>query len=74
MLAISRVTQDTAGKHTPGVEGVAQLRPRERLEMVQTMDLSAQAKPVRRLWIPKPGKPDRRPLGIPTMMDSAQPA
>jgi RNA-directed DNA polymerase len=26
---------------------------------------------VRRVWIPKPGKPERRPLGIPTLRDRA---
>ena len=25
--------------------------------------------PIRRVWIPKPGRPDRRPLGIPTVRD-----
>jgi RNA-directed DNA polymerase len=29
------------------------------------------AKPVRRVWIPKPGKPEKRPLGIPVMRDRA---
>jgi RNA-directed DNA polymerase len=30
--------------------------------------------PVRRIWIPKPGKAERRPLGIPTMMERAKQA
>ena len=69
MLAVRRVTQDNQGKNTPGVDGVAKLSPEERLEMVQTMDFSAKAKPVRRIWIPKPGKTEKRPLGIPTLKD-----
>jgi RNA-directed DNA polymerase len=28
-------------------------------------------KPARRVWIPKPGKDEKRPLGIPTMLDRA---
>jgi RNA-directed DNA polymerase len=28
--------------------------------------------PVRRVWIPKPGKDERRPLGIPTMSERAR--
>ena len=64
-LAVRRVTQDNDGKNTPGVDGVAKLTPKERLEMVQTMDLSDKAHPVRRIWIPKPGKTELRPLGIP---------
>ena len=27
--------------------------------------------PVRRVWIPKPGKAERRPIGIPTVLDGA---
>jgi len=73
-IAVRRVTQDNDGKKTPGVDGVAQLTPTERLEMVQTMNLSDKAQPVRRIWIPKPGKTERRPLGIPTMMDRAKQA
>ena len=30
--------------------------------------------PVRRVWIPKPGKAEKRPLGIPTMMERAKQA
>lgn len=28
-----------------------------------------QPKPVKRVWIPKPGSPEKRPLGIPTVTD-----
>ena len=52
-LAVRRVTQDNSGKNTPGIDGVAKLSPKERLEMVQTMNLSDKARPVRRVWIPK---------------------
>lgn len=74
MLAVRRVTQDNTGKNTPGADGIAKLSPKERLEMIQTMDLSVKARPVRRIWIPKPGKPAMRPLGIPPMMDRAKQA
>jgi RNA-directed DNA polymerase len=30
---------------------------------------SYQPKPVKRVWIPKPGSSERRPLGIPTVLD-----
>jgi RNA-directed DNA polymerase len=73
-LAVRGVTQDNDGKKTPGIDGVAKLSPKERLKMVQTMDLSDKARPVRRVWIPKPGKTEMRPLGIPTMMDRAKQA
>ena len=68
-----RVTQDNRGKKTPGVDGVASLTPRQRLQMVtQLRDPSHQPAPLRRVYIPKSGKPDEmRPLGIPTLLDRA---
>src|SRR5205823_10334961 len=32
------------------------------------------ARPTRRVWIPKPGTPEQRPLGIPVMRDRASQA
>jgi RNA-directed DNA polymerase len=73
-LAVRRVTQDNQGKNTAGVDGVKRLTPSERLELAQTLKLSQTAQPVRRVWIPKPGKTEQRPLGIPTMRDRAEQA
>lgn len=71
MLAVRRVTQDNQGKKTPGVDGVAFLEPEERCWLVDNLSLDQQARPVRRVWIPKPGTEEKRPLGIPTMSDRA---
>jgi len=71
LLAVRRVTQDNQGKKTPGVDGVAFLDPDERCWLVANLNLEQQAKPVRRVWIPKPGTEEKRPLGIPTMSDRA---
>src|SRR5204863_7805174 len=70
-LAVRRVTQDNQGKRTAGVDGVAYLRPEERLTLVSALDLDAKPKPTRRVWIPKPGTDEQRPLGIPTLFDRA---
>jgi RNA-directed DNA polymerase len=70
-LAVRRVTQDNQGKKTAGVDGVKSLTPKQRLELVQKLRLSQKAKPTRRVWIPKPGTEEKRPLGIPTMTDRA---
>jgi len=67
VLAVRRVTQDNQGKKTAGVDGVASLTPEERLPLVESLSLDAKPKPVRRVWIPKPGTDEKRPLGIPTM-------
>jgi RNA-directed DNA polymerase len=71
LLAVRRVTQDNQGKKTPGVDGVAALEPPERCLLVAGLSLERQARPVRRVWIPKPGTQEKRPLGIPTMTDRA---
>lgn len=70
-LAVRRVTQDNQGKKTAGVDGVKSLTPEQRLELVNNLTLSQKAKPTRRVWIPKPGSKEKRPLGIPTMTDRA---
>lgn len=70
-LAVRRVTQDNQGKKTAGVDGVKSLNPSQRLDLVSKLALSCNAKPTRRVWIPKPGKEEKRPLGIPTISDRA---
>jgi RNA-directed DNA polymerase len=70
-LATRRVTQDNRGKRTAGVEGVKSLTPPQRLRLAQTLSLSPQVQPVRRVWIPKPRTTEHRPLGIPVMADRA---
>ena len=70
-LAVRRVTQDNQGKSTAGVDGVKSLTPKQRLELVETLKLGTKARATRRVMIPKPGKAEKRPLGIPTMADRA---
>lgn len=70
-IAVRRVTQDNTGKKTAGVDGVKSLTPKQRLTLVKNLRISAKAKPTRRVWIPKPGTEEKRPLSIPTMHDRA---
>jgi RNA-directed DNA polymerase len=73
LLAVRRVTQDNQGKKTAGVDGVASVPPPDRLILAEHIHPKHWRKPfpARRVWIPKPGKPEKRPLGIPTMRDRA---
>jgi RNA-directed DNA polymerase len=71
VLSVRRVTQDNQGKKTAGVDGIKSLSPKARLTLVNKLKLGTKAKPTRRVWIPKPGKEEKRPLGIPTMYDRA---
>ena len=74
-LAVRRVSQDNQGKKTAGIDGVKSLTPVQRLKLVNKLKLSQKkAKPTRRVWIPKPGTEEKRPLGIPTMDDRAKQA
>ncbi len=68
-LAVRRVTQDNKGKKTAGVDGIKSLTPKQRLALVANLKLDSKVAPTRRVWIPKPGKDEKRPLGIPTMND-----
>jgi RNA-directed DNA polymerase len=77
LLAVRRVTQANQGKRTAGVDGVRNLRPSLRLALarhLQANPLLPKSPPVRRVWIPKPGTPEQRPLGIPVMEQRARQA
>ena len=79
LLAVRRVTQDNQGKKTAGVDGVKTVPPKERFLMVRQLHpkrwkTRKKPQPVRRVWIPKPGKAEKRPLGIPTVMERAKQA
>ena len=71
LLATKRVTQDNQGRNTPGVDRQARLRPEERMEMANLLHFNQKPSPSRRVWIPKPGTNEKRPLGIPTLWDRA---
>lgn len=66
-----------AGAKTAGVDGISKhdLKTEEEQAAFITKlqaDLKAgtyQPMPVKRVWIPKPGKPEKRGLGIPTLRD-----
>jgi RNA-directed DNA polymerase len=73
-LAVRRVTQDNRGKNTAGIDGIKSLTPKERLQLAEKLELPDTASPVRRIWIPKPGKSEKRPLGIPIMRNRAEQA
>lgn len=77
LLAVRKVTQDNRGKKTAGVDGVKSLTPEARLQLaakIRTAPYQPTGSPTRRVWIPKPGRQEKRPLGIPTMEERARQA
>src|SRR5690348_15052284 len=64
LLAVCRVTQDNQGKKTAGIDGVKSVKPTERTAManqIHPKNWKDTSPPVRRVWIPKPGKNEKRP-------------
>ncbi|GAC1564153.1 MAG: hypothetical protein NVS2B2_31080 [Ktedonobacteraceae bacterium] len=78
LLAVRRVAEENSGKHTAGVDGVKSLSLKERLAMASLIHPGnwhqQHPMPVRRVWIPKPGTTERRPLAILPMIDRCKQA
>ncbi|AKB59490.1 reverse transcriptase N-terminal domain-containing protein [Methanosarcina barkeri] len=71
LLAVRRVTQNK-GKRTPGIDGEKWLSSVSKMKAVLSLTGKRyKAKPLKRVFINKPGKKKKRPLGIPTMYDRA---
>lgn len=70
-LAVRRVITNK-GKHTPGIDGVIWSTDEDKIQAAYNLTtLSYKAKPLKRTYIKKYGKKEKRPLGIPTMSDRA---
>lgn len=78
LLAVRRVTEENQGKDTAGIDGIKSLSPGEQLAMASAIHPQnwhfQPLLPVRRVWIPKPGTAERRPLAILPMIDRCEQA
>lgn len=72
LLAVRRVTTENKGRNTAGVDKVKAISNKKKIELAYRLKLDGKASPIRRTYIPKPGKSERRPLGIPTIDDRAK--
>ncbi|MFI5898548.1 group II intron reverse transcriptase/maturase [Actinoplanes sp. NPDC051513] len=74
LISVRRVTEINAGRKTAGVDGKVVLFPHVKAELadgLQRRGASWTARPVKRVYIPKPGTTKRRGLGIPVIVDRA---
>lgn len=70
-IAVKRVITNK-GKHTPGIDKVVWETDEDKSKAIEKLDTSKyHAQPLRRVYIEKYGKKEKRPLGIPTMQDRA---
>ena len=72
LLAVRRVTTENKGRNTAGVDGVKAISHDKKIELAYRLKLDGKASSIRRVYIPKPGKNESRPLGIPTIDDRAK--
>lgn len=74
LVAVHSVTTLNKGKRTPGIDGKTITTNSEKLKLAQELNINGKTNFIRRIWIPKPGKTEKRPLGIPTIQDRAKQA
>jgi RNA-directed DNA polymerase len=71
---VRRVTEINAGRKTAGVDGKVALHPESKAALADWLQHDSAAwttRPVKRVYIPKPGTAKRRGLGIPVIADRA---
>jgi RNA-directed DNA polymerase len=74
LLAVQTVAQNK-GKRTPGVNGVIWASASDKMRAALSLtDRQYRAQPLRRVYIPRPGKMAKRPISIPTLYDRAMQA
>ena len=74
LLAVRLVTPLNKGGQTPGVDKQIIVTHNQKMKMAQNLSLNGKSSLIKRIWIPKPGKKEKRPLGIPTIQDRAKQA
>jgi RNA-directed DNA polymerase len=74
LLAVQIVTTRNKGKNTAGIDRKITKEPEEKFLLAMCLKLDGKAEPIRRVWIPKPGQTEKRPLGIPIIEDRAKQA
>lgn len=74
LVATHTVTTLNKGKRTAGIDKQKATSSEEKLLLARNLRLNGKANKIQRVWIPKPEKTEKRPLGIPTIQDRAKQA
>lgn len=74
LVAVQAVTTLNKGRKTAGGDGITATTGPQKMSLARSLALNGKANSVRRIWIPKPGRTEERPLGIPTIRDGAKQA
>jgi len=74
LVAVRQVTTLNKGKLTPGFDKRIAETPAQKAGIASRLQLDGTALPIRRVSLPKPGKVEKRPLGIPVIRDRAKQA
>ncbi len=72
LLAVRKITTENRGKKTGGVDKQIITTNEQKIKLTRKLRIDGKAMPIRRIMIPKPGKSEKRPLGIPTIQDRAK--
>lgn len=69
LISVRQITQINKGKKTAGIDNYIALDDGQRFYLASSLTIDGTTNLIRRVYIPKPGTPDLRPLGIPTIFD-----
>ena len=72
LAAVQKVTTLNRGKNTIGVDRQVYTTGPQKIRLAYSLKLDGKAHPIKRTWIPKPGKKEKRPLGIPIIRDRSK--
>lgn len=72
LFSVQKVTTLNTGQKTPGIDKQIATTHEQKMKLALSLKLDGKASPIRRVMIPKLGKKELRPFGIPTIKDRAK--
>jgi group II intron reverse transcriptase/maturase len=72
LLAVRRVTTENKERNTVGVDGVRTISDVKKIKLAYQLKLDGKVSPIKRTYTPRPGRSEKRPVGIPIIEDRAK--